>query len=458
MRKLLFLTLVLLLALASAASAAIGPQVMVIEDFESYVDGDALRSEWPDYSGDPDTDLATVAHNGSQALELIYDLDDAAGTEAWVSHNLPPAADWTGMTKFTIWYQGIEGNSPDHISLLVLDEINTKLISTRIEGATAHTGWNRWDVSLEALTPEELQSVDGIVIGAELRLGVDPDVENTAGTLYFDDISVTNGVETVWIGTSDEWADSSNWTSGLPDGASDARVPAVPSGPNMPVIKAAGAAAHDLAIEQGATVNLNSFDLTITGSLDNAGGLIDSKNIGENGEESFLAAGGHPGLMITTGTGGDPAVARADEGLGDTTVTIKAGNSCASGSSTVQRCYNIVPNNPAESTITFYFDAGDLDGLSCQSLTLYNYHNDVWTRVAGPEDENAVYQCDTANFSVTVSGITDYSPFVLSEGEPVAITLQSFNVSGPLPTTLFAAAAGLLALLAISALILLRRS
>ncbi len=83
--------------------------------------------------------------------------------------------------------------------------------------------------------------------------------------------SVTIRGEGIWTGAvSDDWDTAGNWICNtIPDGSIDVLVP--DSLPHYPVIDAGTAAAHNLAIEPGASLTVTGASLQIGGSISNSG-------------------------------------------------------------------------------------------------------------------------------------------------------------------------------------------
>ena len=248
-----------------------------------------------------------------------------------------------------------------------------------------------------------------------------------AGTVYFDDLSVTNGQKTVWIGTTADWYDAANWTAGVPTATTDARIPSKPKGGTMPIITAAGAAVHDLEIRAAASLDQTIYDLNVTGTLKNKGVTSRTKTLNGGGEESFLQIGGHPGVHISPIS--DTVGTQAASDLGETVVSIEGGRSCNNAGASITRCYDIVPSTVSPADITFYFSAADLGDQVCEDLALYKYTEDTWQLVVGADSADIVHNCDMANFSVVVRGITEYAPFLLSDNIPTAINLHAFSAA-----------------------------
>lgn len=446
MRKKLLLILIPILLWSASAFAKPAPVAIIVDNFETYSNADMMKSLWTPYSGGPIVDLSGVSHAGSKSMQLKYDLTDNSN-ESWVSFELPEDSDWSEMKTFSIWYQGFEANSADNITIQILGPSNNELFGQNLPGAARHSGWNRWDADLST-AGGDLSQADAVVIGIE---GSITELHGT-GTVYFDDLSVTNGHQTVWLGTTADWHDPANWSAGVPTATTDARIPSQPKGGTMmPVITAEGAVVHDLVIKAAASLDHTIYDLNITGTMNNRGVTSRTKTLNGN-EESFLLIGGHPGVHISPIS--EPVSTQAVSELGDTSVSIEGGHSCNNAGSSIARCYDIVPDTAAPADIAFYFSAADLGDQVCEDLALYKYTEDTWQLVVGADSADIVHNCDMANFSVVVKGITEYAPFLLSDSIPTAINLNSFTAAASAPLSPIILTFGLLAL---SALVVLRR-
>jgi hypothetical protein len=435
MRKLHLLFLISLLLLATAVHAADEPNALVIDNFESYNETGDLQSTWTIFTGFPVTSLSDVAHAGSSSMRMDYDVGYDPFVN-WVSFELADETDWSEMNTLSIYYQGQETNSADSLALQILGATNELIFQDTLPGAAAQPGWNRWEVSAGSL-----DGADALVIGVQASISEVPGT----GTIFLDDISVSNDVHTLWLGNSSNWNDEDNWDHGVPTESTDALIPRTPEGGQMPLISGGPAVAHDLTISRGATLDLASSTLDLTGVLINKGAVISTAPIGNNEEKSFLLDGGHPGVLISTMPLSSFNSVASAAALGDTSVTV-SGRTCSGIGGSIKRCYEITPSEPEPSTITFFFNQSDLGDHVCEDLSLYNYAGGEWQEVAAPGDANITHQCDLANFSVTVSGITEYSPFLLSDAEPVAINLQDLSAASPESFSPAIIAAGLLAL------------
>ena len=469
MRKILILLLLLSFMLvvfpAAAAPSATLPTATVIDDFESYTseaddpNDNPLASTWVDEDDDPVQTLVNTSHAGVKAMQLDYVVTGAP--VASVSRTFVTALDWSEMTKLTLWYQGFASNSADDIFLQLLDETNTVLFQDSIPGGAGQIGWRAWVLDLTQAT-EDLSAVDGIILGIAATTIGSPG----SGSVLFDDISVSDGQENIWQGDDSTdpsaWSQAGNWSEDVaPDVEMDARIPSVPIGGNMPVINSAGASVHDLTIEAGATLDLGVQDLSVSGTIYNFGTITQTQAVGANAEVDFVIIGGHPGVKIVTGAAPAAMNPSSAEALGQTTVSIGGNQACTSGDNSVQRCYDISPEIDTAladgATVTFYFDPQELNGNECESLAVWHFTGGIWEQIVGSDSSQISHQCSVAPYSVTVTGMTTFSPVLLSAAQPVAISLQTFGVGQQFPFAALALVSGLFALASLTAVLVLRR-
>lgn len=425
------------------------PQSLTLESFEAYADNTAFQSKWSVTEGTPGPSLSSsVARAGTQSMRLDYAVNSGYPSSA-VSRNFDSPQDFSSFTTLTLWYQGAANNDHNGLYLALMAGSNA-VVQVGSTAFADEPGWQRWDINLST-AGAGLDAITSVTIGLESDLSG----SSGSGSVYIDEISLSNGLETVWLGGTTDWADRENWSAGVPSNSMNARIPTVPAtGSTFPLISAAGAAVHDLVIEEGAGLDLGVHDLVVSGTISSSGSLLQRQAVGAGVTLPFLTAGGHPGLVIQTvesfllSSAGAPAF--LNDALGETEVSIKAGQSCATSDDSVRRCFKITPSSSGTAvTMTFYFAHEELNEQACEALLAYNWHGTEWLE-AGTVVER---QCATAPYAVTVSGITDFSPFVLAVSAPLAIGLQTFEVNNAgtlLPALAAAAAFILLALAALS--------
>jgi len=188
--------------------------------------------------------------------------------------------------------------------------------------------------------------------------------------------------------------------------------------------------ARNLTVQSGGTVDMGTFALGVNGALTNNSTLRQQKTIGTACATTvFLSTGGYGGLELYNCAGHNPGL---------TTVQIRGGQDCTTVSGeTLKRCFNITPQTPVGApgvTFTFYFTATDIPaGHTCETVELYHHDGITWT---APLTRDVAYGtagriCSGALYSIRVTGVTDFSPFVLSGSgaAPTAVSLQRLRAA-----------------------------
>ncbi|MBI4787134.1 MAG: CSLREA domain-containing protein [Chloroflexi bacterium] len=179
------------------------------------------------------------------------------------------------------------------------------------------------------------------------------------------------------------------------------------------------------------TINNGSFlesrrDFDANGTLTNNGRLQQTKNAVTTGT-AFLFAGQYGGVSLSGAN------------MGSTTVYIRGNQDCTStAGATVRRCFEIAPTNTSgPAYVHFYFAASELSGNDCNALNAYHWNGSTW---GSPLTLDTTWGADgrvcpgegSAPYSVRVTGVTNFSPFVLKSGDapgatPTAVRLVSFR-------------------------------
>ncbi len=131
--------------------------------------------------------------------------------------------------------------------------------------------------------------------------------------------------------------------------------------------------------------------------------------------------------------------------LGDTEVYIEANAQATSveGESVAHRYY-ITPTvtSGANAGITFFFSADEIPaGQSCETLNVYRWNDTGWDAGITPDSR----QCAAEPYSLTVSGVSEFSPFVLRSGGAAPTNVSSMRFAAQIPGALLTAAGALLA-------------
>lgn len=129
---------------------------------------------------------------------------------------------------------------------------------------------------------------------------------------------------------------------------------------------------------------------------------------------TFTTRDGHPALIINAG----------GAGLGATTIHIRANQDCTTvPGEGVRRCFDITPANPTgqNATLTFYFYSSQMPGGSlCEDMHVYHWDGGAWQPLTLDARD-----CEHDPHWVRVTGVADFSPFVLAANVPNAVTLRA---------------------------------
>lgn len=176
--------------------------------------------------------------------------------------------------------------------------------------------------------------------------------------------------------------------------------------------------AANLSVAAGALLELHPGGwLTVTGALQNNGTLKQTQAVGGSGTVGFFDQGGYGGVII------DPA----GQNLGDTAVTIRGDQDCTDQpGETVRRCFDVAPAILPGSgvTMTFAYADSELSGNTCISMNVYHWTGSGWEALPA-----AARSCVPPLYTVTVTDVVNFSPFVLQSSSPTAVRLQSFSAT-----------------------------
>jgi|GEM_PF-865414 len=116
-------------------------------------------------------------------------------------------------------------------------------------------------------------------------------------------------------------------------------------------------------------------------------------------------------------------------GSSDYTVTTRAGwkfpandfgSTCPEVTTAVWRYYNIVPLSSGSTTVRLYYLDAELNGNTEANLKIWHCTGGSWHEQTGTLTRDT-----TANW-VQVTGVSDFSPFILADNNPTAVKLTSF--------------------------------
>jgi hypothetical protein len=220
------------------------------------------------------------------------------------------------------------------------------------------------------------------------------------------------------------WHTSSTWTSGTTPDLSNSAI--VNTG--HAVIVDNNAQCHDLVVQSDSQVIIPyGVALDITDDLTNNGTLKQTLDVNGNESVSFLDAGSYNGLILNANDPGDHS-----SDLGKTTVAIDGNQDCTAGptGSSVRRCFTITPQHATgrNATIRFYFSAGELGAVACNSAQAWHWSGSQWEPAGTVTDR----ECAVEPYYVEVIGVSSLSPFVLDNDQPAspiptAVTVSRFE-------------------------------
>ncbi|MBU0511111.1 MAG: right-handed parallel beta-helix repeat-containing protein [Chloroflexi bacterium] len=187
---------------------------------------------------------------------------------------------------------------------------------------------------------------------------------------------------------------------------------------------------HHVQIEVEGTLEL-SGDITVSGDWINNGAVITNGHIisftgtgPQILQETRVVSGTGTVRFLDDGRGGGVLVDANGQGLGQVTVTERLNADCTTEAGEVfGRCFDIETENAPGSgvTLTFLFYADEIPaGQSCDASEVYHWNGSAWeamTRDSSYGSDGRM--CGSEPYSIRVTGVTDFSPFVLkSDGVP----------------------------------------
>ena len=203
----------------------------------------------------------------------------------------------------------------------------------------------------------------------------------------------------------------------------------------MPLLTA-DAAVRNLEIQPGAVLDMSTYELTVEDTLVNDGTLIQTISSVPSGEKTEF-------LNITNASGAQQKYLGVDisptsGAMGSTTVQISGNAQCTvtDPTDTVDRCFDITPAAQESATIRFYYRSDELDGQDPSAMKAWHWGSGGWSPAGTVDTRDEI---DPDMLWIEVSGVSEYSPFALSDktGGPTVISLRELGVE---PSTgLFAA-------------------
>lgn len=177
---------------------------------------------------------------------------------------------------------------------------------------------------------------------------------------------------------------------------------------------------NNVVVSGGTTLDVGTNALfSATGSVTNDGTLRQSKTV-SGATVSFLNV--TDGASTAKYYGVDISTAND---LGSTTVAVSGNQTCTQANGyPVSRCFEISPASAASSDITFYFRDAELQtGQTLTSLKIWHYNGSTWDEVT----KGATGDLGGGNLYVQGTGISSFSPFVLKNTDPLAVTVEMLS-------------------------------
>ncbi|MCA9980063.1 MAG: S8 family serine peptidase, partial [Anaerolineales bacterium] len=281
-----------------------------------------------------------------------------------------------------------------------------------------------------------LATFDGLSANGVWRLNAADNESDDTGTLNEWCVEITPIPDYIWRGIEDsDWNNANNWAGGAVPGATDSIVldPTYLTGAMVWPVLEMDPTVNNLTVAADAELTIPAGrTLTVNGTMTNNGTLRQSiDNV--NALTTFLGMGGYGGVEIT------PA-----GNMGLTTVVIRGNQNCTTDNSSaaVQRCFDIAPTTDQVATIRFYYLPGEANGNAENGVGVYHWNGAGWDLEAG----TVTHSSGADPRWVQVTGVSNYSPFVLDDVAPTAVSLSQLDTNSN-PTLPLATIALLLLLL-----------
>jgi hypothetical protein len=180
---------------------------------------------------------------------------------------------------------------------------------------------------------------------------------------------------------------------------------------------------HDLTINPNATLDVGTYKvLSVGGTFTYLEGVLADYETQSIGTPEVTFKDGRTvdtaKLTKTAGTNGNATVTTH---MGYIFTASEFGSTCAATGMAVLRHYNIVPALSGwTATVSLHYEDVELNGNTEASLKVYHCTGGSW-HVQGTASVNT-----TTNW-VTVTGVNDFSPFILASGTPTSVELKRFE-------------------------------
>jgi hypothetical protein len=257
---------------------------------------------------------------------------------------------------------------------------------------------------------------------------------------------VSSSAFNTWIGSEGTgWSTTGNWSRGSAPTSTDNVGIYSYTGGNSPSTSGATTVNHltiatdatltcsgnltvngNLSIASGGTLDVRAYKISsIGGNLTNNGTLSDNetKSVTLGSPRTFLDGQSNNAAYMTSGNSDKPGNTTVTARIGSTIPANAFGSTCPAASSSVKRYYNVTADTSTglDVTLRLYYDDAELNGNTEGSLDIYHCESGSWVK------ENSTYNRDSTSNYVEVTGVDSFSPFILSGGNPTAVTLACFT-------------------------------
>ncbi len=163
---------------------------IVVEDFESYPDSDAVQTAWTPLGGAWIELQTEQYHKGMQSMELQY-FDRSGYKFSEAGFAFDKAQDWSrGVDSITFFFKGFVSNVADKM-YVAIEDVTGASSAASYEGDVEDLeteSWKGCGVKLEEFTGVDLATVSKLFIGVGDRGAVSS--SGASGTIWIDDVAL----------------------------------------------------------------------------------------------------------------------------------------------------------------------------------------------------------------------------------------------------------------------------
>jgi subtilisin len=198
---------------------------------------------------------------------------------------------------------------------------------------------------------------------------------------------------------------------------------------NLPVV-----VDNILQVDNDGALNLAGTPLAVNGSVINNGTLQDMLNTPDATTTHFLHIQNDDGS--TTQYRGVEITPSGN--MGDTTVEIRGNQNCTTDNTSqpVQRCFDIAPGTAQTAAIKFWYLDGEANANTAAGVRVFRWNNPGWQPIGVHPTDYSYDDSVPGYLGVQVTGVSQYSPFVLDDSvTPTAVSLSSLTTGNFSATT-----------------------